>query len=506
MECQPVRTQSRCYTLKRNQLCSREETLETIVPDACPDIARILDTTGVCRLERRELTEGGVLLAGTIQTVTLYVPEGEDGLGRLESEIPFQHRIECPAQEPDTRLMAAVWVSGAETRVVNPRKVLLRVSLAERIRLYGAESENVSTSMDADPQYAIQQRWNHVQTTRIVGTSEKAFTLNDAFSLSPGRWEGDVLLRALPQVQCTEARMAGQRLILKGSLGATLLLRSDDGQLHTQFCELPFSQMLDAPETEGECRFQLEVQVLRMTWGALSADQRTLPVTAEILAQAVYRKCETMQVLTDLYSTRYPMKADFAPVALCRFSSQSERLNIRALIQTAESVQSVCACHTELGTAAVQREGERLRITVPGQTTILYQEESGALNSVVQTFQAETVLDCSGGDTCVIDTRPGEMEALRSAAGMELRGTVEVRMDLSHESSLNAVQSAQLLTDEPWAPGEQPSVVLIRPSGGECVWDIAKRCRSTCQDILTANGLQDEDALNGQMLLVPRCR
>ena len=506
MECQPVRTESRCYTLMRNQLCSREETMETIVPDACPDIARILDTTGVCRLERRELTESGVLLAGSVQTVTLYVPEGEEGLCRLESEIPFQHRIECPPQEPDTRLMAALWVSGAETRVINPRKVLLRVSLAEQVRLYGPVTESVCTSLEAEPQYAIQQRWNHVQTTRIVAASEKVFSLNDAFALSTGRREGDTLLRVLPQVQCSEARMVGPRLVLKGTLGATVLLRSSDGQLHSQFCELPFSQMLDAPETEGECRFQLEMQVLRMTWGALSADQRTLPVTAELLAQAVFRENSTLQVLTDLYSTRYPVKTDFAPLSLCRFSSQSERLNVREQIQTAETVQSVCACHTELGTAAALREGERLRITVPGQTTILYQGESGALNSAVQTFQVETVTDCAGSDVCVIDTQCGEMEALRSAAGMELRGSVEVRLGLSHESSLSAVRSVQLLTDEPWAPGEQPSVVLIRPSGGERVWDIAKRCRSTCQDILTANGLQDEDTLNGQMLLVPHCR
>lgn len=506
MECQPVRTERRFYAMTRNQLCTREETLETIVPDARGDIARILDTTAVCRLDRREITENGVLLAGAIQTVTLYVPEGGEGLERLESEIPFQHLHECPSQVPDTRLLAAVWVSGAETRVVNPRKVLLRVNLTEQLRLYTPQTTQICTSVEAEESLALQQRWNHVQTTQIISTGEKVFSLNDVFSLSPGRWEQVQVLRVLPQAECSEARLVGSRLVLKGTLIAWVLLCSGEGEFHAQRCELPFSQMLEAPEMAGEGHFQADLQVLHMTCGALSGDQRTLPVTAELLAQAVFWESAGVQVLSDLYSTRFPVKAEFAPIPLCRQDTQTERLPLREQLQTPEAVQTICCSHTELGTVLTRREGTELEITVPGQTAILYQGESGAVSCVVQPFHVQTRVELALGDTCQIDAAPPQVEALLSAAGMELRGSVEVTLRVDHESSLMGVKSAAVMTDEPWKLGEMPSVVLIRPGPGESVWEIAKRCRSTCQDILTANGLKDEESLGGQMLLVPHCR
>ena len=57
-----------------------EETAETIVPDYCPDMARIIDTEGMVFLHGRDFRDGKATLSGTVRVTVLYTPEGEGGI------------------------------------------------------------------------------------------------------------------------------------------------------------------------------------------------------------------------------------------------------------------------------------------------------------------------------------------------------------------------------------------------------------------------------------------
>ena len=63
MELKLTRTDTDRFVPVQDNVCGREETLEMIVPDACPDIAQVVDTCGCCCLTRREITDSGAVLA-----------------------------------------------------------------------------------------------------------------------------------------------------------------------------------------------------------------------------------------------------------------------------------------------------------------------------------------------------------------------------------------------------------------------------------------------------------
>ena len=54
--------------------------------------------------------------------------------------------------------------------------------------------------------------------------------------------------------------------------------------------------------------------------------------------------------------------------------------------------------------------------------------------------------------------------------------------------------------------GPRPSVVIRRVERGEALWDIAKACGSTVEDIRCANTLPGEEAEVGALLLIPARR
>ena len=95
------------FDIGTDQVFTQEETADTIVPDYCPDIARIIDTEGKVFLHSRELRDGKGEVSGTVKVTVLYTPDGEGGIRTLEFAMPF-------SSETDGRAMAdCVFLSAA---------------------------------------------------------------------------------------------------------------------------------------------------------------------------------------------------------------------------------------------------------------------------------------------------------------------------------------------------------------------------------------------------------
>ena len=116
MELELKKTCLDAYETSAELTLTQEETAETIVPDYCPDIARIIETTGRVFLHSRELRDGRGTVSGTVRVTVLYTPEGEGGIRTLEFAMPF-------TAESDGRGLAdcAVLLAETETEFLETR-------------------------------------------------------------------------------------------------------------------------------------------------------------------------------------------------------------------------------------------------------------------------------------------------------------------------------------------------------------------------------------------------
>ncbi|MFR2752457.1 MAG: DUF3794 domain-containing protein [Dysosmobacter welbionis] len=99
---------------------TQEETAETIVPDYCPDIARIIETTGKVFLHSREMRDGRAEISGTVRVTVLYTPEGEGGIRTLEFAMPFTVETDGRSLPDCAALLADTEPELLETRMLNP--------------------------------------------------------------------------------------------------------------------------------------------------------------------------------------------------------------------------------------------------------------------------------------------------------------------------------------------------------------------------------------------------
>ena len=487
-------------------LC-QEETLESIVPDACPDILRIVDVCGQAMLTGKQAREGLASVSGLVRAWILYQPEGGQGLRRMEVSLPFSCQAEAPGLTEQGIVLASPRLRCAEARALNPRKVLLRVDLAVDITACQPVDRLLCRGVLEGEKSGVCQRQFLGETYQISAVQEKNFTFSEEVRVQSVSGEVPQLLAVRAQPQCSERKLIGSKLIFKGMVELDLLLQEAGGALAASRQTLPFSQIQEISGAGEESDCQVSVEVLQVQCEPSIGDGATMEVDLELLAQTVVHSRRPVVLLQDLYSTQRQTEADMETQTLCRLGEQTVRAQpVRELLETAELARSVVDGRLALGQVVQSREGDQIVLTCDAWADVLYLDEDGQPRCVRRTIPVSCRLDCPSDFRCSCTCVPGELFAAPAAGGVEVRFTVEFQCRTTAGLSVPMVKSARLGEARTTGEGPRPSVVLRMAAPGEGVWELAKTYGTTKEEILQANELEGEQLPPGKLLLIPSAR
>jgi len=485
-------------------LC-QEETLESIVPDACPDILRIVDVCGQAVLLSRQAEDGMAVVNGLVKAVILYQPEGENGLRRMEASIPFICRTEVSGLNPQGIVLASPRLRSAEARALNPRKVLLRVDLAVHIAACQPVQHPVVRSIAQ--QEHICQRQFIGEHDHLFSVQEKPFTLTETARLQPGQVGACQVMAGRCRAECTESKVIGTKLIFKGAVHAELILQEESGALTVYRESFPVSQVLDVNGGGEDNVCAITVEVTDFQWDGMVGEDRIIAFTFDLLAQARIYERRPVILLQDVYSTSNGMEAVWEPFHLHRMEKSIPRTQpVRGLLETPEGVRGVIDSRLVLGPVACVRSAEGLQLTTQAHIAVLYLDEHSQVRGITKTLpvqcsfspQEEGECRCFCGETT-------DLYAAPTAGGIEVRFSVEFQCSFDESREVNMVVRAKM-GEKRKKDRRSPSVVLRLAAPEEELWDLAKAYQTTMEAIRQANGLEDERLPTGRMLLIPGCR
>ena len=459
---------------------TQEETAETIVPDYCPDIARIIETTGKVFLHSREMRDGRAEISGTVRVTVLYTPEGEGGIRTLEFAMPFTVETDGRSLPDCAALLADTEPELLETRMLNPRKVFTHCKLVTRLTGYQRRPLCFCTDAEAGPELCIEKKQEQQHAIVLTHIAEKDFTFSEQMDLSPGREGAAEILTSRVNSTVTETK-------------------------------LPFSQILEvegAPEgAEPSVRLQFTGADLQVD-GA-DAEGREIAVTLYLHATALLRQTQELTLLSDLYSTAYDLTYDAAPLELTSFREQfTRRQTVREVLEIGVVADSILALSVTCGAVSVSREGAGVVLRTGASVRALYLDEGGvplvAERSIDVSCQLELPEDCRVAARAVC---PEEVQGSLTDRGIEVRFPVDFRAEAAQRVKRVCVSAGKINTDAPKETTGAPSLVLRCLGKQETAWDLAKRYNTTIGVILAANQLETEgDISRDQLLLIPRKR
>lgn len=475
---------------------THEESMETAIPEYCPDLARIVDTSGQVRIREKSANDGKLTITGSIRVTVLYTSEESAGLRSLTLTLPFSCKVDdkrdCQMLAVDSRLLLL------EVKMLGSRKLYVRALPEFRVRGWRKVRRRVCVGTgDSD---GLQIRRQQAVIPLMTDVWERECNFAQEVPPENGTGEATDLLMDRVFLRVNTCQQFGSKLVVKGDAVLSLLCRGDT--LESRQLTLPFSQIIDGEDLPENGDFCCTARVMEHEVHPVRTESGNgFGVTIRMCLLFQNYVQYPVDYVADLYSTRYEMQTQREAVSLPA-SSQPEELR-RDTAQRLEGagafVYLTDADCTQGELSATDGERPTLRTTV--HMKILYLDEAGT--PVIAERSAEVSGELGQIPTSFqVCVEPEIWQ--RVGSGYEVRVPVTFRLQNAGEEELTAVSSAQILGEIDRTA--TPSLILRRMDDGETLWDLAKQCRTEEQAILAANGLEQESSISGQMLLIPKVR
>ena len=503
----------RYYETVLSTSVQREESSEVIVPDNSPDIDRVVQTAGMACLKEKYARDGRLELSGLVRATVLYLPEGGTGLRKMEVNLPFSHTLEHHELDGEVHVYVKSTLMTADTRLLNPRKVQVSAAILLEIEVMRPGEWEVCESVDEAEDHGLQMLTTTQSAHMPIAVKEKEFSVVDELELPGSKPPVANIMMVGVQLAARDVKVIGDKMVFKGAAQLKICYAGpaegdSDAEIACFEQELPFSQILEMEGLEESCDCSVDLQLsgleLDIRTGA-GFDTRVLGVTLQVDAYAVATLERRVEALTDLYSTTHDCKPLFKPYHFSQFVGKTvKRQAVREVFETGTGVHAVLDTQIVLSPALMLEEEDGRQLSCEANVKVLYMGDDMGYYSVGRRVQVTCPME---GDGPVVPTASlaGEIFGAGTSDGMEIRFAVDFEMAALQSIEMNTLSGLELET-EPETAARRPSVVLKRVRGGERLWDIAKRYRTTAVDIQKANGLAEDELVGGKMLLIPRKR
>ena len=470
-----------CYEALPPLVETREQSTETIVPDYCPDIARIVEGSGCLFVRSREIADGRVSVSGSLRVTLLYIADGSGGLKSFSYTLPVEETLDGRLREGCTEASVSGCVSALEVRALNPRKIMTRAAVELTVTPYCAAQLTACGDVTQRAENGIETLCETQEVSIIKALRSKDFVFSDDLVLSSSKEPAAELLRESASVRTTECRLIGGKIILKGVVCVEVLYLSESGTI---------------------CSAAAELRI-----GGESGDARTISAKLFLHAFVVLRQRLCLRCITDLYSTSCELSAQMQTLELCGgVETVTQEQNVREQIETGVEVSAVLCAEVHFGSVSLVQEESTANVRCTAILRVLYLDEGGAPLMVERRTEVAARIAVPEGCTAAVRSVTAcEVSAAATADGIEVRFPALFTLECTRRCRC-ACLCALKAEPQQESGGRQPTLVLRAMGAEERLWDLAKAYRTTVADILTANELSAEaDAPGGEMLLIP-CR
>jgi len=478
----------------------RELTEEVVVPDSMEDVGTILDAAGILTMQGKETLQDSVQLSASLAVAVLYAPENAGGLRGIDLTIPADIRMEASGADMDCRTFSSIRVRSVEARLINSRKIHVRAELETDVSCFRRDCLRIATGM-GDEDAPVHLRCENTEAVLVSDIREKTFALTDEYAFPAALGSDLRVLSRRAQIVTEDVKYVGGKVLFRGLVRSELMFADRE----TENCavgqyETEFSQIMEV-DADGENSMPEVRLFLTGAYYDMPEFGRDGRIQAELhlAAQCVCRERRSIQYIADLYSNRTELAAQRTSLRLVCGTSpvvmrQTVVDRIEGAARDAELLQATAAVGSVIPEEGAVRATVNVRL-VYGGTNGEYSVSQGRLSAEFTPPESSSMGDTlRDADVILTDIYcvPGTGDvrvSLRLDAVME--GETEI-------CCVSAVEE----DEEAWESRERtPSAVLLRVSEGTDLWAVARRYRSTVEDILQIN----EGRKDG-MLLIPKGR
>ncbi len=479
---------------------SRDFTAETIVPDAMPDVASVVDADGVITLRSKESEAGAVSLAASVSVWVLYMPEGGGPLQSLNVTLPAELRADAPGADTDCRAVARLRVRSLEGRAVNSRKLSVRADVECEVWLYQKKTLELPSAL-AEEDGCVHILPGTAPMVTVADVREKTFVVTDEYPLPPGCGGVERLLSQRTEACVEDVKYASGKVVFRGRVRSGLIFAGREGQVFAGRYETEFSQIMEVDVQDPEVTAEVAVQFTGAYFDLPERQDGDGHVSAELhlVAQTVCRRTEEVGYIADIYSNRTALIGQREEVSLVGDARPvSMRQTVTGSAELLGGAGEILALSASVGSVTVEAETVKTAVNI----RLITAQEGGGYGCARCRLTAEFTTDLPADTELTnVTVTAAEVYAAPAGSGADVRASLRMDATAVTRTCLAAVTAVTEDQEAFAAQPPAPSLTLARVAPEADMWAVAKRYRSTVEAIAAANGEK-----RSGLLLIPKAR
>lgn len=502
-------------TYDNNQEQSIE--LDYVLPDYYPDIFKLIKCLAKPEIVSRTMAGNKATYELTCCVRILYCSEGSEAVQCVTQKLTYSKTVdlgqvgECPILTLTPKL------DYINCRAVNQRRIDLRGAISTRVRLVCRTRQQVVSDASG---MGIQLRKMPVECVFNKLSAFKRIVVSEEVDLGYAKSPVSNILWCSGLVTTVDQKIIANKIVAKGEAKVSILYTCQtDGKdtMESMQFMLPFSQVMDLDGIDDSWLCLMNVEAAGCEAVCRSnpdGENKLLDCDLALQIQCTAMKSMAVEVVTDAYSTQYPV------VGLAAVSVRTEKLprslsgscKVEMIVSPQENqLEAVYDLWGEVRNVSAQVNSAEQKITVMGnllcQVMAKTTEGVPVLLESAETFE----YNLPAGEEGVKEGAVLEPDAavLSLSFTMPSAGKVEVTAEIRIRGELYDTTGCQVLTDmlpDESTPRPQDDGYALRlyfADEGENVWDIAKRYGTSVDAVTSENELTSEVVDHREMLLIP---
>ena len=299
-------------TLNVNKvICEKREMIniqgDMIVPDSKPDILNTITTSGNACIYKKEVIDGKIRLDGNILTYIMYLADGStDNIRGLNTGLDFSETINIPELETGMNVDVLPKIKFIECKVLNGRKIGIKVTLEVSMKVYSKESVEIVTELNDENIQVLSQ---NMKVNSLLGDgATKAFVKENVVIPSTDNL-AEILNMQIDLVD-KDIKISYNKVLAKSEVEIKMAYLTEDGRICKTQARLPLVGFIDMPNIKEEniCETSYMTRNILVKTNAIEEHSVYIELEVEISCMA-YEERE-IRTIQDMYCPGQKMDFD----------------------------------------------------------------------------------------------------------------------------------------------------------------------------------------------------
>lgn len=494
-------------------VCEKKEVIfvqnDLIVPDSKPDVLSSINMSGNACIYKKEVQDDKIKIEGNINTYIMYLPDSKDDkLRGLNTSLDFSEFINVPGAREGMQLELQTNIKDMECKVLNGRKVTVKAGLEVNIKLYSNEEIDIVNSINNIPD--IQTLQKDFSINSLVGSGNTKVYVKDTLNIDQKDEIAEILKTDINLIN-NDIKISYNKILVKSEADVKIMYLTENNQINTVKGKIPVVGFIDLQNISEENICDVNFDIANMIVRPNGPEEHSIYVELEIGANCKAFEKKQLNLLQDLYSPTLDLNFNQRKV-----STMTNKVSRVKDFTVTNSINIDGITNENILDVEVKSTINKEQVTV---SKILYEgelevnfifEDGNNINSKVAKipfdYSVENELE---DDKINVNTKAIINNTKFNFEGSSVKANIDMQFNIeaSKNANINIIENIQLQENRQSNGEDYDSLILYIVQEGDTLWKIAKRFRSTIDDIVRTNGIEDPNKISiGQKIYIPKFR